>query len=220
MPARILVVDDDPAVLELIESLLTTHGYVVLSASTPEEALEIAQADPEIDVILLDVVFGKDEMDGFEVCRRLRADPRTSRVGILMLTARHSISDIMTGLEAGADDYLAKICDPRELLARLKAHIRLRNLQRQLVQAERLATIGQMIITLSDKINNPLTVILWHAQNLLSEPQELSPELQTALADIEKSARQIEEVMSQLRELKQLPKVREFTPGQTMIEVP
>lgn len=117
MAAKVLVVEDDPAARRLISFALEQDGYEVLTASNGLEGLTKAQTErPEI--LVLDVML--PGLDGFEVCRRLRADTETSSVLILMLSAKAQESDKTTGLKMGADDYLAKPADPLEVAARVK----------------------------------------------------------------------------------------------------
>jgi len=117
----ILVVDDDPIIARLLEIELMSAGYEVGLASTGEQALEVAQ-EKRPDLILLDVLM--PGMDGFEVARRLRADPRTLPVSIIMLTATGLSASRLEGLNAGADDYIVKPFDTPELLARVKGVLR------------------------------------------------------------------------------------------------
>jgi two-component system phosphate regulon response regulator PhoB len=114
---KILVVDDEPDLLELLETNLTAAGYEVLVAADGHEALEKARkARPQL--ILLDVML--PEMDGLEVCKSLRGNPATDTIPILMLTARAGEIDRVLGLELGADDYVTKPFSVRELVLRIK----------------------------------------------------------------------------------------------------
>jgi len=115
---RILVVDDEPNIVDLARMYLEKEGYRVESASDGAQALERIQAR-EPALIVLDLML--PELDGFEVCRRTRA---SSDVPIIMLTARDEDVDKIVGLELGADDYLTKPFNPRELVARVKAILR------------------------------------------------------------------------------------------------
>lgn len=115
---RILVVDDEKVVTEVVERYLLLEGYEVFTASDGEEALRWAQ-EWAPDLIVLDLMLPK--VDGLEVCRRLRRD---SQVPIIMLTARGDETDRIVGLEIGADDYVAKPFSPRELVARAKSVLR------------------------------------------------------------------------------------------------
>ena len=115
---RVLVVDDEPNIVELARMYLEKEGYRVESASDGATALEYIQTR-EPALIVLDLML--PELDGFEVCRRTRA---RSDVPIIMLTARDEDVDKIVGLELGADDYLTKPFNPRELVARVKAILR------------------------------------------------------------------------------------------------
>jgi DNA-binding response OmpR family regulator len=118
MPAKILVVDDEPSVTDLLAYNLRKAGYEPLIAATGREALRLARhAQP--DLILLDLML--PEIDGLDVCRELR---KTSATPVIMLTARGEEIDRVVGLELGADDYVAKPFSVRELLARVKAVLR------------------------------------------------------------------------------------------------
>lgn len=122
MKAHILIVDDDSRVTSALRRTLAYEGYQVSTAAGGEEALALAHTKAP-DVVILDLML--PGMDGLEVCRRLRA--AGDSVGILMLTARDAITDRVTGLETGADDYLVKPFASEELLARVKAVLRRRN---------------------------------------------------------------------------------------------
>lgn len=117
MKTRILVVDDEADVLELVEFNLRQAGYELTSAADGAEALKKAKAQLPA-LIILDVML--PEVDGLEVCKLLRRDPTTARIPIIMLTAKASELDRVLGLELGADDYLTKPFSPRELLLRIK----------------------------------------------------------------------------------------------------
>ena len=115
---RILIVDDEIKVCELVKAYLEKDGYEVLIATDGKSALEVTRRD-EPDLVILDL--NLPEMDGLDVCKALRRD---SRVPIIMLTARDEETDKITGLELGADDYVTKPFSPRELVARVRAVFR------------------------------------------------------------------------------------------------
>jgi two-component system alkaline phosphatase synthesis response regulator PhoP len=117
---RILVVDDERDIVELIRYNLASEGYAVLTAFNGEEALVQAAARP--DLVILDVMM--PVMDGFETCRRMKADPATAGIPVIFLTAKSSEVDEVVGLELGADDYIQKPISPRKLVARVKALLR------------------------------------------------------------------------------------------------
>ena len=119
MTDRILVVEDQPRVVRLVSEVLKAVGYKVLVAGDGKDALEAVSLE-QPDLVLLDVLLPGD-MDGYEICRRLR---EFSVVPIIMLTAKARDDDILTGFDAGADDYLTKPFNAKELLARVKAVLR------------------------------------------------------------------------------------------------
>ncbi len=131
MREKILVIDDDPDIVRVLEENLRLEGYEPLTASTGEEALKAAsRLSPAL--VILDLML--PDMDGLQVCRRLRQD---SDVPIIMLTARDRVSDRILGLETGADDYVIKPFDTLELMARVRASLRRRKgLVREKVQVE------------------------------------------------------------------------------------
>jgi CheY-like chemotaxis protein len=118
MPEKILVVDDDIDTLRLVGLMLQRQGYQIVAANNGHQALTMSQAEKP-DIILLDVMM--PDMDGYEVCRRLRANTTTATIPIIMFTAKSQVDDKVTGFEAGADDYLTKPTQPRELFAHIKA---------------------------------------------------------------------------------------------------
>jgi two-component system alkaline phosphatase synthesis response regulator PhoP len=121
MKQKILVVDDEPDAVELIEFNLKANGYEVATAADGEEALQKARATLP-NLIILDLML--PEVDGMEVCKILRRDSRTSGIPIIMLTAKAAEVDRVLGLELGADDYVTKPFGLRELLARIRAVLR------------------------------------------------------------------------------------------------
>lgn len=123
MTATILIVEDEPAIQELVSYHLRSAGYSVLSAQSAEQAKDIIN-DALPDLVLLDWML--PNVSGIEFARRLRQGARTKMIPIIMLTARVEESDKVTGLEMGADDYIIKPFSPRELIARIKAVLRRR----------------------------------------------------------------------------------------------
>ncbi|MBU6275848.1 MAG: response regulator transcription factor [Planctomycetes bacterium] len=120
---RILVVDDEDDLLELLRYNLSREGYQVTCVATGEDALRSVRRQPP-DLIVLDVML--PGIDGLEVCRRLKSESKTREIPIVMLTAKSEESDIVAGLEHGSDDYIAKPFSPRVLVARVKALLRRR----------------------------------------------------------------------------------------------
>jgi two-component system cell cycle response regulator len=129
MTARILVVDDIPANVRLLEVRLLAEYFEVLTASNGPDAIETCE-NGKVDVVLLDVMM--PDMDGFEVCKRLKSDPATSHIPVVMITALDQVSDRVRGLEAGADDFLTKPVNDLQLMTRVKSLVRLKSLTDEL----------------------------------------------------------------------------------------
>jgi DNA-binding response OmpR family regulator len=138
---KILVVDDEENIRELVRYNLAREGYQVTTVGSGEEALK--QASSKIpDLIVLDLML--PGMDGFDVCRQLKNDSRTAHIPIVMLTVKGEESDIVVGLELGADDYITKPFSPKVLLARLKAVLRRR--EKEPIGESDVMTIGDLTI--------------------------------------------------------------------------
>ena len=123
MTARVLVVDDVLPNAKLLEAKLVSEYFDVLIATTGPQALEIIQREAP-DIVLLDVMM--PGMDGFEVCKQIKANPKTEHIPVVMVTALDKITDRMTGLEAGADDFLSKPVKDIALYARVRSLVRLK----------------------------------------------------------------------------------------------
>ena len=141
MSARVLVVEDDPDIAELVARYLEKAGYAATRVSSGRDALDAVRAKAP-DLIVLDVML--PHVDGLEVCRLLRANEQTAGIPIIMLTARAEESERIVGLEMGADDYLAKPFSPNELVARVRAL--LRRAQRQDAPSGRPLALGVIIV--------------------------------------------------------------------------
>jgi class 3 adenylate cyclase len=127
-PARILVVDDNAANVDILRARLSSQGYEIVTAADGEEAIAATKAHLP-DLILLDVMMPK--LDGVEVCRRLRADASLPFIPIVLVTAKSDPKDVVTALEAGGDEYLTKPVDHASLVARVKSMLRIKALQDQ-----------------------------------------------------------------------------------------
>lgn len=119
--AKILIVEDDRDIAELIQYNLAKEGYTVVSANNGEKGFQLAKSSLP-DLIVLDLML--PGMDGLEVCKLLKAEPKTQGIPVVMLTAKSEESDVVTGLELGAEDYIAKPFSPKILVARLRTVLR------------------------------------------------------------------------------------------------
>ena len=168
---RIMVVDDDPEIVELVAHILETNSCEVVAQFSGEEAwatLLTAQEAPgkELDLVLLDVMMAG--MDGYELCARIKKHDRLRFTPVLMMTALASVDDKTLGLGVGADDYVTKPFDPRELLARVGAMLRIRRMERELQQRNReLATLNALNQNVASSLD--MNQILANAMTGVSE---------------------------------------------------
>lgn len=140
--SRILVIEDSPDILELLEFKLAREQFEVVTATSGEKGLELAgQKQP--DLIILDLVL--PGVQGLEVCRQLKQSQETRNVPVIMLTAKGEESDVVVGLEMGADDYVTKPFGIKELLARIRAVLR-RNETAELLNSRRRLEIGSLVV--------------------------------------------------------------------------
>jgi DNA-binding response OmpR family regulator len=167
-----LVVEDEDSIASLVRSYLERDGFTIVRARSGEEALKELERNP-VRVVVLDI--GLPDIDGFDVCSRIRAH---SRVPVVMLTARDEEPDRITGLELGADDYVTKPFSPRELLARVKAVLRRTEAwldEPELALADvvvrrdaREATVAGIPVELTTKEFDLLTIILGNPDRVLT----------------------------------------------------
>ena len=175
--SRILIVDDAPVNIQALSSMLRDKGYQISIATNGRQALEVL-AVVRPDLILLDVMM--PELDGFETCARIKANPAWRDMPVIFLTARSETGDIVRGFELGAVDYVAKPFHAHELLARVHTHLamaRLRRENEQLIRSEsenaRHRSVAQMVAGVAHEINTPLGIINTAASLLnrwLTEP--------------------------------------------------
>ncbi len=152
MTARVLVVDDILANVKLLEARLTAEYFEVLTAYSGQEALDVLARD-SVDVVLLDVMM--PGMDGFEACRRIKANPHTHHIPVIMVTALDQPSDKIQGLESGADDFLTKPVDDIALVTRVKNLARLKTLNDEMLM--RASTSRQLGLAENDALEKALS---------------------------------------------------------------
>ena len=117
---RVLAVDDEPHILKLVSFSLKAHGFEVIEATDGLSAVDVAERE-QPDLILLDVMM--PGLDGYEACRRIKANPNTEHIPVVMLTAKTQVTEQKTGLEAGALDYICKPFTPKDLVAQVNGFL-------------------------------------------------------------------------------------------------
>jgi DNA-binding response OmpR family regulator len=212
MTPTILIIDDDAKLNQLLKDFLKDFGYAVITATRPTKGLKKLQQESP-DLVILDIML--PEMDGFEVCRAIR---QTSKIPIIMLTARGEVTDKVVGLELGADDYLAKPFEPRELVARIQSVLR----RSQQISDHQTLTFDRLTIDLAKRLalldGNPvdlttnefaaLALLARNAGKVLNRDQILQ-ELRGM--DCDAFNRSVDIAVSRLRQkLKDNPKSPEF----------
>jgi signal transduction histidine kinase len=165
---RILVVDDEPVNIQVLNNLLTMRDYSVITAYNGVEALDLFARGESFDLVLLDVMMPK--MSGYEVCRRLRENHSLFDLPIVMLTAKNQIQDIVLGFQSGANDYIQKPFDKEELLARTRTLLELKNAMTAAMAANRAKSL--FLANMSHEIRTPLSAVIGLAELLLKTPMD------------------------------------------------
>lgn len=155
-PGLIMVVDDSPENIRLLDLILKKASYEVIIAQTGRKALEIVESILP-DLILLDVMM--PQLNGYEVCILLKKNPKLEPIPIIFLTSMTGTQDVVKGFEAGAADYVVRPFNRVELLARIKTHIELKRSRDKVVELEKKNLALAMAATANHEINQPLTVI-------------------------------------------------------------
>ncbi len=214
---KILVIDDLPENVFMIQDRLEHEGYEVITAYEGKSGIERAKNELP-DLILLDVMM--PEMTGFEVCKILVDNPSTSRIPIILVTAKVDAEDTKEGLEAGAFDYIKKPFNRVELLARINSALKLSEAQKLLLEAEQRNTFTATVVTANHKIKQPLTLMSLSAAAIKRELKrdEISGEaILKRLNYIEIAIKEITDVLNQLNSIKK-PTFSDYFKNIKMIE--
>lgn len=177
---KILIVDDEPINLQVLVNNLSLENYSITQASNGFEALAIVESGLQPDLILLDVMMPR--MTGYEVARKLRETFLPSELPIVMLTAKNQVSDLVEGFNSGANDYLTKPFSKNELLARIKTHIRLSNINKafgKFVPNEFLNYLGYeslVDVKLGDNIQKEMTILFSDIRSFTTLSEGMSPQ--------------------------------------------
>lgn len=198
--SKILIVDDAIDTVELLRKRFRSEGYDTAEAYNGEEGLmKVTEYNP--DLIILDVMMPK--IDGYEVCQRLKSDDNTKFIPILMLTAKGEVEHKVKGLNIGADDYLAKPFDYKELSARIRSLLSIKATHEKKVEEEKSGALEQMMDQVAHEIRNPLTAIGGFARKVYGRLPEGDPNKKYMHMIIEDVA-VLESMIKQLIELKSM----------------
>lgn len=213
---KILIVEDDKDTCFILEKLLSKNDFEVKSVYNGKEALEIIDSfSPK--VILAD--WTMPVMDGLELCDIVKKNEKYKIIYFIILTARTSLRDRVTGLDIGADDFLVKPFENQELIARLRSGIRIFDLQNELKTVEHSKAVIEIACTIGHKINNPLNSLTLALENLKDEMKDkIDNNLQEEFLTINKSLQRINDLIKQLTHLEN-PEVINYTDDSKMIKL-
>lgn len=211
---NILIVDDTPANLRLLSSMLAEQGYKVRSVISGKMALTTARAAPP-DLILLDIRM--PEMDGYEVCEQLKADEETHDIPIMFISALDAAQDKVRAFTVGGVDYVTKPFQLEEVVARVKTHLALRNLQkslqREIIERDKLiAELDAYAHTVAHDLKNPLGTLIGFSDMLETSYTELSDEqMRLCVGTMAKSGRKMTNIIEELLLLASVRKMEDVS---------
>lgn len=212
---KILVVEDDNDTLFILNKLLTKNNYKVFTSTNGQDAFNMLN-EVEPEVILAD--WTMPVMDGLELCNIIKKDEKYKLIYFIILTARASLKDRVTGLDIGADDFLVKPVQNQELLARIRSGIRIHNLQNELKKIEHNKALIEMACTIGHRINNPLSSLLVSVKNIEDELGDKKESLEEDMIVINKSIERIKTLANNLTQL-QNPEIVDYTSDNKMLKL-
>lgn len=221
----ILIVDDEPNNLKVLYNLLTEHDYEVRAARDGQTAITAAQDDTP-DLILLDIKM--PQMDGYEVCRRLKADPNTAAVPVIFISALNQVTDIVEAFQVGGVDYITKPFQFEEVLARVHTHLTLMHqgqhlaLQKEQIEAmrrkdrERFKKVAQMrenfVRAAAHDLKNPLGIVMGYADMMLRmDTVRSDPRLRRIAEEIGHSSDNMLDLVTDMLEIMHLQSLQRLT---------
>jgi two-component system cell cycle response regulator len=215
---KVLVIDDLPENVFMLQDRLEHEGYEVITAYDGKTGIEKALNELP-DLILLDIMM--PDVTGIEVCKTLTRNPETSGIPIILVTAKSGAEDTKEGLESGAFDYIKKPFNKIELLARVKSALKLSEAQKLLLDAEKKNTFIATVVTANHKIKQPLTLLSLTSSAIKRElnKDEISKEsILNRIKYLEIAVKEITDVLNQLNEIKN-PVISEYTNDIKMIKL-
>ncbi len=213
---KILIVEDEKDTRFILEKLLTKNDYETVCATNGAEALELLKT-MRPKVILAD--WTMPVMDGIELCNEVKKIEEFKTIYFIILTARASLKDRVTGLDVGADDFLIKPIENQELLARIRSGIRIHNLQNEIKQIEHTRALIEMATAIGHNFNNPLSSLMLSLKNIQDELQEpAKSHLAEDLNIIDQSLERIQNLVKDLTNL-QNPEIINYSSGNKMLKI-
>ena len=213
---KILIVEDDKDTLFILEKLLSKNDFEVYTATNGQEALKLLEkVIPEVIVADWTMPF----MSGIELCNHIKKDEKYKLVYFIILTARASLKDRVTGLDLGADDFLVKPVQNQELLARIRSGMRIHNLQNELKDIEHSKALIEMACTIGHKINNPLSSLIMSVKNI--EDDINIKQKNVFLEDFQIISQSIQRIKLLINDLTHLqnPEIIDYTPDNKMVKL-
>lgn len=213
---KILIVEDEKDTQFILEKLLTKNGFEVLTSNNGADAIEALKTYAP-KVILAD--WNMPVMDGLQLCNILKGNAQYKPIYYIILTARTSLRDRITGLDVGADDFLIKPIENQELLARIRSGIRIYNLQSELINIEHSKAIVELACTIGHNINNPLSSLTMSLENIKHELTENdAAKFNEDFQLIDQSIERIKTLLHQLTHLEN-PQIINYTDESKMIKL-
>jgi len=215
---KILVIDDQPENVFYLQDRLQKEGFVVITANSGRSGIEAAITQAP-DLILLDIMM--PQISGLEVCRFLVRDPRTSRIPVILVTAKSSAEDMREGLQAGAVDYIKKPINKVELLARVNSALKVKDSQDLLLDVEKMKTFTATVVTTNHKIKQPLTLIqlsLTAVKRELHKEEVNKEAVMRKLKYIELAVGEINEILEALNQIER-PVFADYVGDIKMIDI-
>jgi sigma-B regulation protein RsbU (phosphoserine phosphatase) len=213
---KVLIVEDEKDTLFILNKLLTKNDYEVFTSTNGQEALDVLNKDIP-DVIIAD--WTMPIMDGLELCNIVKKNEKFKLIYFIILTARASLKDRVTGLDVGADDFLVKPVQNQELLARIRSGIRIHNLQNELKNIEHDKAIVEMACTIGHKINNPLSSLVMTVKNIEDDLKDVGNQsFKEDFQVINQSIERIKVLANDLAHLKN-PEIIDYSNDSKMIKL-
>jgi len=212
----VLIVEDEKDTLFILDKLLTKNDFQVYTSTNGQEALKLLE-DIVPQVIIAD--WTMPIMSGLELCNSIKKNEKFKSIYFIILTARASLKDRVTGLDLGADDFLVKPVQNQELLARIRSGIRIHNLQNELVKIEHNKALIEMACTIGHKINNPLSSLVVSIHNIEEEIKKIEKKsFEEDFVIISQSIERIKILVNDLTHL-QNPEIIDYTSDNKMLKL-